>query len=281
MAENGERGERVELVLELKLLADVGLVGPPNAGKSTLLAWCSKARPKIAPYPFTTTEPVLGVVGASDQIFVMMEVPGLIEGAHKGVGLGHEFLRHAERARLLLHLLDGSSEDPLHDWRSINQELSSFDASLGAKPHFIVVNKLDITEVRERVPALKIELETLGVPVFFVSAATGEGVDILLNKTLEALSRMLKPEPVAPPAKLPIHSPRMDEAFRVVREDGVLVVHAAKLERLVPRADLRDSRVMIQLWREMERIGVVKALEDQGIQAGDTVRLGGVELEWY
>ena len=182
LAEKGEAGEEVSLLLELKLLADVGLVGQPNAGKSSLLSQCTAATPKVAPYPFTTTEPVLGVVSTRERDFVMMEVPGLIEGAHQGTGLGHEFLRHAERARLLLHLVDGGTEDPLGDWMRVNEELETFSPSLREKQQFIVVNKVDIPEVRERERTLKIELLASGLPVFLVSAVTGEGVEFLLEK---------------------------------------------------------------------------------------------------
>ena len=281
LSERGGTGEQVGLLLELKLLADVGLIGQPNAGKSTLLSHCSAARPKIAPYPFTTTDPVLGVVASRNNSFVMMEVPGLIEGAHKGAGLGLEFLRHAERARLFLHILDGQSDDPLGDWRRINGELLSFDVSLGKKPQLIVVNKLDIPEVREGVPFLKDQLESLDVPVFFISAATGEGVDALLGKTLEVLDSLPKEDLKQRPANVPSIEPKKEEPARVTRENGAYVIHAPRVERLVPRADLRDWRAMVQLWKELEKLGVVKTLEEMGVEPKDTVRLGDVELEWF
>ena len=281
LAETGEEGEGTTLLLELKLLADVGIIGQPNAGKSTLLSVSSAAKPKIAPYPFTTTDPVLGVVSTRNKDFVMMEVPGLIEGAHKGIGLGHEFLRHAERARLLLHLLDGMSEDPLSDWRLINRELISFNIAIGKKPQFIVVNKIDIPEVAERVPALRKELEAQGVPVFFVSAATGEGVDILLGTALEMLDDLPKHDLKVRPEKPTTIRPRMKEAFRVTYENGVYLVYAPRVERLIPLANMKDWRVMVQLWRELQRVGAAKVLEDMGVQPGDTVRMGGVEMEWF
>ena len=281
LAEKGEEGEAATLLLELKLLADVGIIGQPNAGKSTLLSVCSAAKPKIAPYPFTTTDPVLGVVSTRNRDFVMMEVPGLIEGAHKGIGLGHEFLRHVERARLLLHLVDGMSEDPLSDWRLINRELISFNIAIGKKPQFIVVNKIDIPEVAERAPALRKELETQGVPVFFVSAATGEGVDALMGKALEMLDDLPKQDLKVRLEELTTIRPRMQEAFRVTYENGVYLVYAPRVERLIPLANLKDWRVMVQLWRELQRVGAAKALEDMGVQPGDTVRMGGVEMEWF
>ena len=280
LAEKGGEGESASLLLELKLLADVGLIGKPNAGKSTLLSMCSAARPKVAAYPFTTTDPVLGVVATRDSSFVMMEVPGLIEGAHMGVGLGHEFLRHVERSRLLIHIVDGLAPDPMEDWRSINHELTAFDISLAEKPQFVVLNKMDVTEVRESIPELRAQLEKCGVPVFAVSAATGEGVEALLGKVLEKLATMPLWEG-APHEEVPATTaPRESSTFTVTREGGVFVVRAPRVERLIPLADLRDWRAMIQVWHELDRLGVVKALEESGVKIGDTVRLGSVELEW-
>ena len=281
LAEKGTSGEEVTLLLELKLLADVGIIGQPNAGKSTLLSVCTAAKPKIADYPFTTLDPVLGVVAARDSSFVMMEIPGLIEGAHLGAGLGHEFLRHAERARLLIHLLDGMSDDPEGDWRRINHELASFSPYLEMKPQFIVVNKVDVPEVSERVPGLERELGSHDIPIFFISAATGEGIDLLLGKTLEMLDSIPKEESEVRQADLPNISARVQERPRVTKERDVYVIHAPRVERLVPMANLKDWRAMVQIWRELEREGVVRVMEDMGVQPGDTVRLGDVELEWF
>ena len=286
LAEKGEKGESLNLLLELKLLADVGVVGKPNAGKSTLLSTCSHARPKIAEYPFTTTDPVLGVVSVKDNSFVMMEVPGLIEGAHTGAGLGHEFLRHAERARVLIHILDGSGDDPVADWKSTNHELTSYDDSLGRKPQVLAVNKLDMPEVRDTVPAIEAELGALGIPVFFISAATGEGVDGLLARTLEELSKIPNEEKeeqdaiVRRPAAAQKTRSR-DESYRLTVQGGRFIVEAPRLERLVEMADMRDTRAMIQIWRELKILGAARELEDMGIQMGDTVRIGKVDLEWY
>ena len=281
LAERGEDGQEVIVFLELKLLADVGLVGLPNVGKSSLISRCSAARPKIASYPFTTTEPVLGVVENRGRTFVMMEVPGLIEGAHTGSGLGHEFLRHTERSRLFWHVLDGLSADPIADLRRINNELGSFDSSLGEKAQMIIVNKIDLPEVNERVLSLKAQFQAKGSPMHFVSAATGEGMEDLLGATLEMLDNLPKevlevvesPRPVVPSTPEP--------AFRVTRQNGDYIVSAPKLERLVPMANLKDSRAIAHLWREIEKMGIAKALEAEGVQPGDTVRLGGVELEWF
>ena len=281
LAEQGEEGQKGTFLLELKLLADVGLVGVPNAGKSTLISHCSGAKPKVAPYPFTTTEPVLGVVQSRDRDFVMMEVPGLIEGAHTGAGLGHEFLRHVERARLLVHLIDGGSEDPMADWRRINLELMAFDEALGEKPQIIAINKIDIPEVRQRVAELEAEFESQGPAVFFISGATGEGFDKLIGKILEILDELPKPEPQMVPAQVAPHSRAAEAAFQVTSQNGEYSISAPKVERLVAMANLNDWKAMIQIWRELQRLGVVKELEAQGVQPGDTVRIGSVELEWY
>ena len=214
LAEKGEPGESLNLRLELKLLADVGIIGLPNAGKSSLLSVVSAAKPKVANYPFTTLEPVLGVVEHRGQTFVMVDIPGIIEGAHEGVGLGHDFLRHVERTRVLVHMIDGSAEDPLRDYRQINSELRMFNEALASKPQVVVINKMDITEVSEISPLLEemfaeeFGLLTAGAPgasergrlrgrrddapygegtLHFVSAATSSGIDVMLDSVLAAL----------------------------------------------------------------------------------------------
>jgi len=280
LAQSGEEGEDVILLLELKLLADVGLIGQPNAGKSTLLSASSAARPKIAPYAFTTIDPALGVVITRDRSFVMMEIPGLVEGAHRGVGLGHEFLRHAERSRLFLHILDGVSEDPLRDWLRVNNELTSFNESLGNKPQIVVVNKVDITEVRERLPEIKSSLEAQGALVFAISAATGEGIDALLGKTLEMVNALPVEEPKVERREATL-APRGEQSFKISQQNGTYVIRAPKVERLLPMANLKDWRAQGQIWRELQRLGVVRALEEEGVQPGDRVLLGKVELEWF
>jgi len=188
-AENGKPGEERWLVLDLKLLADVGLVGYPNAGKSTLLSAVSKARPKIADYPFTTTEPVLGVVGMNYQSFVLADIPGIIEGAHQGRGLGLDFLRHIERTKVLIQLVDGSSADPLSDLRKVEAELEAYEPTLKDRPRIVAINKIDLPEVRSRLPQLEMEFKAFESPVYFISAATGEGVEELMMKTMEVLSQ--------------------------------------------------------------------------------------------
>ena len=193
-AEEGTEGEEYCLVLELKLIADVGVIGYPNVGKSTLLAAVSAAKPKIASYPFTTLEPVLGMVEVGRQSFVLAEIPGLIEGAHLGKGLGHDFLRHIVRTRVLIHLLDGGSPSPVEDMTQVNAELSLFDSALAKKPQLVVINKLDLPQVKGRRDELEESFSAVGAPVFFVSAVSGEGIPELMAATAEILQSA--PEPV-------------------------------------------------------------------------------------
>lgn len=296
LSQRGERGEYAVLFLELKLLADVGLLARPNAGKSTLISRCSAAKPRIADYPFTTVEPVLGVVQSRGQDFVMMEVPGLLEGAHLGVGLGDQFLRHAERARLYLHLLDGLSADVAADFQVINRELQEFNPALAHKPQFIVVNKLDVTEVRERRGEIEQSLHRAVAestipafrdnppPLFFISAVSGEGVEALLGRVMETLEGMPGEEPASGDNAIPGGPGRRRPAAApntIRKEGGVYIIQSEQLERLSALADTRDYRVLLQLWREMTRLGLARRLEDLGIEPGDTIRIGRAEMEWF
>lgn len=295
LSQRGERGEYAVLFLELKLLADVGLLARPNAGKSTLISRCSAAKPRIAAYPFTTVEPVLGVVQSRGQDFVMMEVPGLLEGAHLGVGLGDQFLRHAERARLYLHLLDGLSADVAADFQVINRELQEFNPALAHKPQFIVVNKMDVTEVRERRGEIEESLHRAVAestipafresppPVFFISAVSGEGVEDLLGRVMETLEGMPVEEPASGAAASVAPSRRRPAAAAntIRKEGGVYIIQSEQLERLSALADTRDYRVLLQLWREMTRLGLARRLEALGIEPGDTIRIGRAEMEWF
>ena len=288
LAQRGEKGEKVVLFLELKLLADVGLLAKPNAGKSTLISMCSAAKAKVADYPFTTVEPILGVVKMGNNDFVMMEVPGLLEGAHDGIGLGHEFLRHAERTRLYVHMLDGLSDDPVEDYRMINQELEQFNPEMATKPQLVVVNKLDVTEVREYQEVLTEQLLDAigdkGSSVHFISAATGEGVDTLLGNIIGVLGELPKEEIDASLLPEPMHSRPQRSAGREAvwrASNGVFVVESEMMERLTAMADTRDQRVLLQLWREMRKTSLADRLIDAGIEAGDTIRFGKVELTWF
>ncbi len=205
-SEQGTPGEEKTIALEMRLIADAGIIGFPNAGKSTLLSKVSAARPKIAAYPFTTKEPVLGVVSVGNDCFTLVEIPGLIEGAHLGRGLGHEFLRHALRTRVFVHLLDGTSESPATDMQKLNKEMELFDPSLSRRPQLVAVNKVDLTEVREKVEDLRKEFT--GTDVSFVSAETGEGVLELMKKTLRLLKETKPQEEAAPAEELPVLRPR-------------------------------------------------------------------------
>ena len=289
LAERGERGEAAVLFLELKLLADVGLLARPNAGKSTLISRCSAAKARVADYPFTTVEPVLGVVQVGKSDFVMMEIPGLLEGAHTGVGLGHQFLRHAERARLYVHLVDGFAEDPAADYLMVRDELLRFNPELSDKRQLVVVNKLDVTEVREAradiADKVREAMRTQGSAdgdVLFISAATGEGVDVMLRRIAGVLEELPKDELADEQVVSPRPTSRQRREPESVRvEDGVYVLESERLERLSALADTRDQRVLLQLWREMRRSGMAEKLMDEGIEVGDTIRIGEVEVEWF
>ena len=298
LAQRGERGDYIVLFLELKLLADVGLLARPNAGKSTLISRCSAAKPRIAAYPFTTVEPVLGVVSTRGKDFVMMEVPGLLEGAHEGVGLGDQFLRHAERARLYVHVLDGLSEDPVADFHMINREVQEFNPALAHKPQIVVVNKMDVTEVRERRSELEVALNeavanspilasrAADTPIMFISAVTGEGIDEMLVQVLAMMDNLPVEEPAeeseaGPGFTAPDRHRPPAQPLTFHKENGVFVVESEQLERLIALADTRDYRVLLQLWREMNRLGIARRLTDAGIEAGDTIRIGRSEVEWF
>ena len=207
-AENGKPGEEKRLLLDLKLIADVGIIGCPNAGKSTLLSVVSKARPKIADYPFTTLEPVLGVVDIGYGSFVLADIPGIIEGAHEGRGLGLDFLRHIERTKALVHLVDGSSEDPAMDYKTLEAELVLYEPSLKDRPRIIAINKIDLPHVRDRMPEFESQFRELGVSVYFISAATGEGVKELMSKAWELVSKTDKASPKAKEAEFKVFRPR-------------------------------------------------------------------------
>jgi GTP-binding protein len=279
IAQKGEKGEVFSLVLELKLLGDIGIVGHPSVGKSTLLAAASSARPKIAEYHFTTKEPVLGVVAVGDRMFVLVEIPGLIEGAHRGVGLGHDFLRHAERTRGLIHLIDGMSPDPKADLAQVNEELSLFSPGLAAKPQIIAINKIDITEVRDRMPELKKKFKRTGSPLHFISAATGEGVAELMA----AACRMIDAVPVAAPKKeeAKVFRPQPQRERIVVERDGdVFVVSSTKALNLVERMDVDSYEARAYIWLQLGRMGIIAALKRAGAEPGNVVRFGDIELEW-
>lgn len=279
MAENGEPGEERWIRLELKLIADVGFVGMPNAGKSTLLSVVSAARPKIADYPFTTLEPNLGVIEVDHRTFVAADIPGLIEGAHEGAGLGHKFLRHIERTRLLVHLVDGTAVDIMGNFAQINEELALFSPKLVEKPQIVALNKLDIPEVRELWPLLRAEWEEDGYQPMAISAVTGENVRELLFRILSLLDELPaeEEEPEQPLFELPVDEREFEideEGAGVWRVRGVAIERAA----VMTRWDLHESAMRFQ--RILAALGITEALRDAGVQQGDLVYFGEVELEW-
>ncbi|MEX0749558.1 MAG: GTPase ObgE [Dehalococcoidia bacterium] len=286
ISETGQRGEEAMLSLELKLLSDVGLVGLPNAGKSTLLAAVSRATPKIADYPFTTLEPHLGVVEVGFDSYVMADIPGLIEGAHQGAGLGLEFLRHVERTRLLVHVVDASQPDPEHDITIIDNELGSYSDELASRRQIVAFNKIDVPEAAARRAELAAIAERLGRPHVFISAAARQGTQELAKLAFELLERIREEEPQPSLAEIEeaeatvlrpqprgdrFHIEREEEAFRVVGERPVVLV-----EMLALQSDASRAEAM----RRLGRMGVVSALKRAGVKHGDPVRFGDIELRW-
>jgi GTP-binding protein len=280
VAQRGETGEEHRLMLEMRLIADVGIIGFPNAGKSTLLGAASAARPKVADYPFTTLEPVLGVIEVGPERFVMAEIPGLIEGAHLGKGLGHDFLRHILRTRVLVHLLDGGSVSPADDMMRVNEELAAFDAALAAKPQVVAVNKIDRPDVRARLDDIKKELKGAGVRARCVSAAAGEGVTELMAAAGEELKAAV-PAAAGPAVKPKVFRPRpRDGGVDVRREGDVFVLTAPGLERLKFGDKVSPSEAGWQLRNHLGKMGARRALEKAGVKPGDRIRCGNLEWEW-
>ena len=280
-AQTGAPGERVELRVELKLLADVGLVGLPNAGKSSLLGTWSAAHPRVAPYPFTTLEPELGVVELGYDSFVAADMPGLIEGASRGVGLGHEFLRHIERTRVLVHVLDMTRDEPLADLALINEELAAFGHGLADKPQVLALNKIDDPDAAAHVELLEEQVAALDAPWLAISAASGEGAMALAQRAFQVLREELEREAEAehPPVLRP--EPRVRERVRAERDaDGVAVVHGRTAEWLALTLDAEDEEAREELFDRLKRLGVQRALARLGVRPGERVRVGEVELTW-
>ncbi len=286
-AEKGDRGEEGWFKLELKVLADVGIIGLPNAGKSTLLSRCSMARPRVADYPFTTLEPVLGVVEDADgDRFVMADLPGLIEGAHEGRGLGQRFLRHAERNLLLLQVLDLADTGPptpMEAFRILQRELDGYGHGMGEKPRIVVGNKTDLAKAAV-VEGIREEMEKLGLEFHAVSALTGEGIEDLIE-CLARRVRELRKEGVAGEAGeervVHLFQPRLRESFKVLREDGGFRVSGEGVEKLVARTDLRNPEALARLQSKLRKLGVEEELERQGARDGDQVIIGEEVFEFY
>jgi GTP-binding protein len=280
IAQTGQRGEEARLRLDLKLLADVGIIGLPNAGKSTLLTQISAARPKIGAYPFTTLEPNLGVVDVGWDRFVAADIPGLIEGAHGGAGLGLDFLRHIERTRLMIHLLAGDSEDPWADMQTVNDELREYGQGIETRPQIVVVNKIDIPEVAERREELTEGFRKRGLEPYFMSAASGEGVNEVMAAAATMLREMREAEPVREdgPKPLPILRPK-ERGVRVRQEDGIFRVEEERAIAFAEMMPIETDEGRAELWRRFQRWGVTGALKRAGAKHGDTVVLGRVEVE--
>jgi GTP-binding protein len=283
-AQKGEPGEEAEVRLELRLIADVGLVGLPNAGKSTLLAALTAATPKIAAYPFTTLEPNLGVMdlGITDgRKPTIADVPGLIEGASTGLGLGHAFLRHVERTRVLLHIVDGASRNPVWDHNVIRDELEAHDPALLAKPQLVVFNKMDLAEARESWPAFEAAMAAAGRDVVAISADSGEGLDALrlaVGAMLPDFETMAAPPD---PAGVVIH--RLEAAldgFTLERDGDMYVLTGKRIERLVNQTNFDNEESAERFQRELQRSGVDGALRRAGVKPGDDVRIGTTVLAW-
>lgn len=278
-AERGEPGEEFALRLELKLIADVGLVGLPNAGKSSILAATTNATPKIADYPFTTLEPNLGVAQLDlDTTMVLADIPGLIEGASEGVGLGFDFLRHIQRTRILIHVLDGLSEDPVEDFHNINGELDMFDERLGALPQIVVLNKMDLPEVAARFEPLRGKLRDAGVELLPVSAVSHLNLKEILWKAWRALQEI----PVEPIEEtLPVYRSDEDpDAFEIEQTEEGWVVSGKRIERAAAMTYFDQPGSVRRFQKFLAGIGVDKALRKAGIQEGESVFIGDWELIW-
>ncbi|PKM83018.1 MAG: GTPase ObgE [Firmicutes bacterium HGW-Firmicutes-14] len=283
MAEKGEPGEERWVNLELKLLADVGLVGFPNAGKSTLISRISAAKPKIADYPFTTLVPNLGVVRIPDgDSFVVADIPGLIEGAHLGAGLGHEFLRHIERTRVLIHVVDmagSEGRDPLEDYRAINRELEAYNPKIACRPQVIAANKMDLPGSEENLKKFRAgtgeEFE-----IFPVSAVTGEGIDPLLFKVSEVLAAAGPAETVTVDDEGKVTRVAQEARFSIQREDGVYVIGGKEIERHYAMTDFSNDDAVKRFLRIIKAMGIEKELRAEGARDGDTVRIGSLEFDF-
>jgi GTP-binding protein len=280
LAEHGEQGQGHWLRLELKLIADVGIIGMPNAGKSTLLSVVSAARPKIADYPFTTLQPNLGVVTVDGyQTFVLADLPGLIEGASEGAGLGHQFLRHVERTRLLIHLLDGAAADPLADYETINRELALFSEHLATRPQIVVLNKMDLPDAQAWWPLVQEAMQEQNVEAYAISAVSGQGVQALMRRANERLRTLPAPE-LAPRTPAVFRPAEREDAFIIEREQDGWRVRGVRVERIAAMTPFALPEAAARFQRQLRAMGVETALEEAGVRPGDMVRIGERELEW-
>ncbi|WP_019907564.1 GTPase ObgE [Thermoanaerobacter indiensis] len=283
-AESGEKGKEMWVRLELKLLADVGLIGFPNAGKSTLLASCTRAKPKIANYPFTTLTPNLGVVEYKGKSFVMADIPGLIEGAHRGEGLGHDFLRHIERTKMLIHVVDVSGNerrDPIEDFEKINEELKLYSERLLTLPQIVAANKIDLQSGRENYPDFEKEIKKRGYDVYPISALTKEGIDKLLDKTIEILSSIPVEEIKEVPEVIVYTPPEEEETLNIEVKDNTYYLSGTKIDKLLKRVNLQDEHSLRYFEMLLRKSGVIDALKEKGFKSGDTINVRDFEFEYY
>lgn len=284
-AKNGTPGEEKWIILELKLLADVGLIGMPNVGKSTILSVVSSAKPKIADYHFTTLTPNLGVVSIDEgESFVMADIPGLIDGAHKGVGLGHDFLKHIERTKLLIHVVDISGvegRDPVDDFNTINKELKYYNSELAKRPQVVAANKTDILTDEKVLERLAAEAGKLGYKVFPVSAATGSGIKELIRYAYEQVRSLPEPVLFSPGQDITVYRAQEKEEYTIHVENGVYVVDGPWINRLLRGINFNDIESLRYFQRSLKQKGVIDALAEKGIKEGDTVRVGkDMEFEY-
>ena len=283
-AEDGEPGQEKEVILELKLLADVGLLGFPNVGKSTFLSTVTSARPKIANYQFTTLEPNLGVVKAKDgSSFVIADIPGIIEGASQGIGLGIQFLRHVERTRLLLHLIDVSGEEgrsPVDDYRIINEELKKYSEKLAKRKQIIVATKCDVAN-EELLNQLEKLAEKNNMEFFKISSVTGEGVEKLLDYVSKLIKTLPKEELVQKEERIIYTLEDEKEKFTITKEKNQYVVKGEAVERIIRRVNIGDNESLYYLHKKLIELGVEEELKKQGIKEGDIVKISNYELEWF
>ena len=272
-AQKGEPAEEIKAKLELKLLADVGLVGLPNAGKSTLISAISAARPKIADYPFTTIIPNLGVVQFHDSSFVVADMPGLIEGAADGVGLGHQFLKHVERTRVLVHVVDAlpmDESDPIANYELVESELKKYSEEIWSRPRLIALSKIDIVPSGD-FGALREKFEALGKPLFPISAVTGQGLEPLQYEIAKTLDE--NPPEVVVPVLMPLKK-QDEDSWEVEQLEEGYEVHGKRIERMVAMTDLENDDAVRYLHRRLEKIGVIEKLREMGAEEGQTVYVG-------
>ena len=284
-SEDGEKGEEKELILELKLLADVGLLGFPNVGKSTFLSTVTDARPKIANYHFTTINPNLGVVKTKNgDGFVIADIPGIIEGASEGVGLGIQFLRHVERTRLLLHFIDVSGQegrDPIEDYNTINQELAKYSEKLVKRKQILVATKIDSMQDDTNLKKLEELAKKEKLELFKISSVTGEGVEQLIDHVTEVLKTLPKDELVEIEDRVVYTLQDKDQEWEAYEEDGIFYVKGRAVDRLMGRINIEDNESMYYFQKCLKNMGIEDKLKELGVCEGDTVKISDWELEWY